>query len=120
MTASQMRTAEALIERRGQCTLLANVLLLTQNMLRTAEAGDWDAVTDMEADRRSLLKDCFSDAVLPEHSEIFAEALAAMLHLNEELMAALEKAKADAAERQISQIQTRKGIGHYLDVEPLG
>lgn len=112
-------TAEALIERRGQCTLLANVLLITQNMLRSAREGGWDAVAEMETDRRELLNDCFATAISPEQSELFSEALAAMLHLNEELIAEVEKAKIEAADRQLSQARTRKGISHYLDIEPL-
>ena len=87
MGSSQMRTAEALIERRGQCTILANVLMLTQNMVYVARDGDWDAVAEMESDRRALLHECFAKPVPEEHSELFAEALAAMLHLNEELLA---------------------------------
>jgi len=112
-------TAQALIERKGQCTLLANVLLLTQNMLRSAREGEWDAVTALENDRRELLHECFATAVPEEHSELFSEALAAMLHLNEELIAEVEQAKADVAERQLGQARTRQGITHYLDVEPL-
>ncbi len=113
-------TAQALIERRGQCTLLANVLLMTQNMLNAAREGNWDAVAVMETDRRDILHDCFETPVPPEHSELFSEALAAMLHLNEELIAEVESAKADVAAQQLGQVRTRKGIGHYLDVEPLG
>jgi len=113
-------TTQALIERKGQCTLLANVLLLTQTMLRTASEGDWDTVAALENERRDLLAECFASAVPPEHSELFSEALAAMLHLNEELIAEVEKAKADVASRQLGQARTRQGLAHYLDVEPLG
>lgn len=120
MGSAQMRTAEALIERRGQCTILANVLMLTQNMVYVARDGDWDAVAEMESDRRALLHECFAKPVPEEHSELFAEALAAMLHLNEELLAEVEQAKAEAAERQLGQVRTRKGINQYLDNDPLG
>lgn len=105
-----------LAERRGQCTLLANVLLLTKQMLSLAQNSDWDAVANMEQERRALLHDCFAAPVAVEHSEIFAEALAAMLHMNEELMSLLEDAKEEARERQLGQVRTRKGVGHYLDV----
>lgn len=120
MGVAQLKTAEALAEHRGQCTLLANVLLMTQHMVELAESGDWDSVTAMEADRRALLRDCFCAAVPPAHSEIFAEALAAMLHLNEELMSLLDSAKANIAGRHAKQVETRRGIGHYLDIDSRG
>lgn len=120
MSPAHAHTAEALIERRGQCTTLANVLLLTQKMLELAGEGDWDTVGNLEADRRALLHECFSSPVPPEHSELFAEALAAMLHMNEELLGSVESAKAEVAAQQLGQVRTRQGINTYLDVEPLG
>ena len=116
----KLETVESLVARKGQCTLLANVLLMTQKMLDLANDDEWDLVAGMEVDRRALLHECFETPVPPEHSEIFSEALAAMLHLNEELMSVLEEAKAHVAARQSDQIRTRKAITHYLDVGPLG
>lgn len=115
-----METTEALMERRGQCTLLANVLLTTQKMLQLAREGDWDTIVGLEAERRDLLGHCFENAVPPEHSELFAEALAAMLHLNEELLSELDQAKAQVGEQRAGLAQGRRGVGHYLDIEPLG
>ena len=114
---AQRKTAQALAEHRGQCTLLANVLLMTQEMVALAESGVWDAVAGMEGDRRAQLQGCFAAPVPPEHSEIFAEALAAMLHLNEELMSLLEQAKTNIADRHSQQVETRRGITQYLDIE---
>lgn len=115
-----LETVESLVARKGQCTLLANVLLMTQKMLELAGQGDWNAVADLESDRRELLHQCFETPVPQEHSEIFSEALAAMLHLNEELMALLEDARSKVAAERTHQIHTRRAIGHYLEVEPRG
>lgn len=108
-----------LAERRGQCTLLANVLMMTKQMLDIARGDDWHQVASMESERRELLNECFATAVSPEHSEIFSEALAAMLHLNEELVALLDTAKAEAAARHSGQVNTRRQINQYLDVDPV-
>ena len=108
---------DALVERQGQCVLLANVLTMTQFMLERARKDEWDAVADLEGERRDLLNECFATAVSPEHSEIFSEALAAMLHLNEELVSLLDAAKAQAAARHSGQVDTHKKINQYLDVE---
>jgi hypothetical protein len=117
MNSAAMHQVEDLVERSGQCTLLANVLLMTKQMVELAQSQDWDAVAQLEGDRRSLLSDTFSEPVPPEHSEIFSEALAAMLHMNEELMALLKTAKDDVVHQHAAQVRTRDGIGRYLDVE---
>lgn len=112
-----MHQVDDLVQRSGQCTLLANVLLMTKQMVELAQAADWDAVAQLEGDRRLLLSETFSEPVPPEHSEIFSEALAAMLHMNEELMALLKSAKDDVTHQHAAQVRKREGIGHYLDVE---
>ncbi len=117
VAALEANTFDDLAGRRGQCTLLANVLVMTQQMLEIAQSDDWQQVAGMEAERRELLNECFATAVSPEHSEIFSEALAAMLHLNEELVALLDAAKAEAAVRHSGQVDAHKKINHYLDVE---
>ena len=112
-----LQRVDDLALRSGQCTSLANVLLMTQQMVQLARDADWDAVAALEVDRRALLSETFSEPVPPEHSEIFSEALAAMLHLNEELMSSLQNARGEAAAQQSAQIRTRQGIGEYLDVD---
>ena len=72
---------------------------------------------NLEGQRRELLNECFATAVAPEHSEIFSEALAAMLHLNEELVSLLDSAKAEAAAKHAGQVTTHRQLNQYLDVE---
>jgi hypothetical protein len=110
-------STDALVERQGQCVLLANVLTMTQFMLERARKDEWDTVADLEGERRELLNECFATAVAPEHSEIFSEALAAMLHLNEELVSLLDAAKAEAAAKHAGQVTTHRQLNQYLDVE---
>ena len=112
-----LQRVDDLVQRSGQCTQLANVLLMTQRMVTLAGDGHWDAVAALEVDRRSLLSETFSEPVPPEHSEIFSEALAAILHLNEELMAALQHARGEVVAQQSAQMRTRQGIGEYLEVD---
>jgi len=102
---------------QGQASKLAFVLKLTQTMLCAAQAGDWIEVSEGELQRRGLLEGGFSTPVDPELSEIFAEALATMLHMNEELVALLEAAKAEVAAAMKGQSATTKNIHHYLSVE---
>ena len=96
---------------------LARVLTLTQDMVALAEAGDWDAVAAREQDRRDDLARCFKEAVSTEHAELVAEALAAILHLNEEMMAHLSKARDAVLQQGVAQVRTRSAIGHYERVK---
>lgn len=111
------RCLEALLARRGQCALLANVLTRTSRMLEAARSDDWPLVTAMENKRSQLVKQCFSEPVGAENSELFSEALAIMLHMNEELVALLEAAKEDASVRRTDHQFAHEAIGHYLDTK---
>ena len=111
------RCLEALLARRGQCALMANVLMRTSRMLVAAQSGDWALVTAMENKRSQLVKQCFSEPVSEENRALFSEALAIMLHMNEELVALLEAAKANAAVRHKGDRGAHEAIGHYLDAK---
>lgn len=106
---------ETLLARKGQCALMANILMRTHRMLEAARSGDWDVVTVSEKKRSHLLRDCFAKPVHPANSELFSEALAAMLHMNEELVALLTQAKIEAAKKHGADVKTQEAIGHYLD-----
>ncbi len=101
----------------GQCRRLAQVLTLTRDMLTHANNGDWDTVTLMERQRREDLMVCFADATSPEHGELVAEALAAILHLNEELMAKLRAARDNVLQQGVDQARTRTAIDQYQGVK---
>ena len=116
-SAVTQRCLEALLARRGQCALLANVLTRTSRMLEAACSGDWPLVTAMENKRSQLVKQCFSEPVGAENSELFSEALAIMLHMNEELVALLEDAKGRASVRRTDHQFAHEAISHYLDTK---
>lgn len=111
------RCLEALLARRGQCALMANVLTRTSRMLDAARSGDWTLVAAMENKRSQLVKQCFSEPVSAENSEIFSEALAIMLHMNEELVALLNAAKADASVKHGDDHKKHQALAHYLDID---
>ena len=111
------RCLQALLSRHGQGALLANVLTRTSRMLVAAQSGDWALVTAMENKRSQLIKQCFSEPVSEENNALFSEALAIMLHMNEELVALLEAAKANAAVRHKGDKGVHEAIAHYLDAK---
>lgn len=101
---------------RIQRERLATVVLLTERMLNLAKLGDWDQVADSERCRQGLLEDCFDSEVRPHNSELFSEALAAMLHMNEELVALVQKAKEQVSLNHNTDQRGIKAVSHYLDV----
>ena len=111
------RCLEALLARRGQCALMANVLTRTSRTLDAARSGDWTLVAAMENKRSQLMKQCFSEPVSAENSEIFSEALAIMLHMNEELVALLNAAKANASVKHGDDRKKHQAVAHYLDID---
>lgn len=103
--------------RSDQCALLSKALLTTREMHHAAVAGDWDVVSEHEATRRDWIQACFEEPVVPEHAHLFSEALAVILHLNEEVMATLQDAREAASAKHAGQVHARKSVFHYLDVE---
>ena len=86
-------------------------------MLDAARSGDWTLVAAMENKRSQLVKQCFSEPVSAENSEIFSEALAIMLHMNEELVALLNAAKANASAKHGDDRKKHQAVAHYLDID---
>lgn len=109
--------AEAAVSAHGSYQVLADVLNLTRDMLDHAGAGDWDRVAELERARRDDLQRCFLDPVDADQGELVAEALAVMLHLNEELMGLLAGAREAVLNKGAEQKRTRAAVGQYQDVK---
>ena len=101
----------------GQYERLARVLTTTRDMLSLARESDWDRIAELERERRDDLAKCFDTPVSEEHGELVAEALAVMLHLNEELMALLADAREDVLKLGARQARTRSALGSYQDIQ---
>ncbi len=99
-----------------QCRRLAQVLQMTREMLAKAEAGDWESVTEMELERRDDLARCFAEPIPLGDSELIAEALATLLHLNEELMSRLKTARTAVLEKSVQATNNRQAINSYESV----
>ena len=97
--------------------MLANILLLTGKMLEEARRDAWDTVTELEEERRGALNACFSGTIPPNQDDLFSQALAAMLHMNEEMIGLLEAAKENVAIKRTDQKHVNRSLGHYLDIE---
>jgi hypothetical protein len=100
----------------GQRTLIRLALEKTHEMLGQARSGNWDDISGLEKERKLLLEQCFYSAIVPENAEIFSEALAIMLHMNEELVSLINNAKSAASLTYGERQRNHEAVGHYLDV----
>ena len=100
----------------SQTRLLATVIKTTRNMLLLAEQEAWDGVADLEVLRREDLKRCFEIPVVEDQGELVAEALAVILHLNEELMSRLQVARDVVREEGSAQARTLEAVVEYQNI----
>ena len=96
-----------------QTRLLATVINTTRTMLELAGQEQWDAVADLEKLRREDLVRCFEIPVSGEQGELLAEALAVLLHLNEELMSNLSLARDELALEGKQESRQINAAGEY-------
>ena len=100
----------------SQTRLLATVIKTTRNMLLLAEQEAWDGVAYLEVLRREDLKRCFEIPVVSDQGELVAEALAVILHLNEELMSRLQVARDVVREEGSAQARTLEAVVEYQSI----
>lgn len=106
----------ALPEQVNQCRRLARVLEMTRQMLAHADKGEWEAVTELELERREDLVKCFSEPIPLGDSELVAEAVATLLHLNEELMTRLKDARSSVLEKSLEFSRQRQAASSYQSI----
>lgn len=78
---------------------LAKLLRCTEVILACAQKGEWELVEEMEQARRQEITACFSNQSHDE-SPIIAEALATLIHLNEQITLLVKRAKTDLLKEQ--------------------
>lgn len=99
-----------------QARLLADVIKQTREMLASARCEKWNTVAEMEIVRRETLRHCFESPMLEQGSELIAEALAVILHLNEELVSELAAARGQTLEASLSNKKCLAAVSEYHTV----
>ena len=99
-----------------QTRLLADVIKQTREMLVSARCQDWNTVAEMEIVRRETLRHCFASPMLERGNELVAEALAVILHLNEELVGELAAARGQTLEASLSNKKCLAAVSEYHNV----
>ena len=99
-----------------QTRLLADVIKQTREMLVSARCQDWNTVAEMEIVRRETLRHCFEIPMFEQGNELIAEALAVILHLNEELVSELATARGKTLEANLSNKKCLAAVSEYHNV----
>lgn len=116
MTATEL-TSRMLADQRLHCRRLARALQLTEKMLAHAERDEWEEVILVEQERRDDLTACFAEPIVRGDEELVAEAMAALLHLNEQLMSRLRNARSQALAQGRELAGRREALDSYRAVE---
>jgi hypothetical protein len=106
--------------KRKHCRRLVEVLEKTKSMVEYAQLGNWQEVGRLEVERRDELNECFAYKIADNDSYLISEALATVLHMNEELMSIVARARRELIQKQGDTVQTKSNINEYLDVSGLG
>lgn len=117
MTVVALRQNNLVSAQVEQCRRLAQVLTVTKQMLVYADNGQWDLVAEMESERREDLAACFSSSTPAADAELAAQAMAALLHLNEELMAKLKVARTEVMMLAQEHTRNRQAMDSYQAVD---
>ena len=112
--AEVMRPVQVHDERRVQ---LVRLLQLTEEMIECAQRQDWTSVDQIEQQRRSDLEACFAGTFSVDTTPIMAEAVAALIHLNERLVSIVGTAREKAAAAALSLRSGKSAMAGYRATE---
>lgn len=92
----------------------------TEQMLESADRGDWEAVELLARERDVGLAACFEEQDGCPPKQLTADAIAALLVLNERLVARVAGARGDAMEELAALKRQRQGRDSYGKVQRYG
>ena len=92
---------------------MTELLSRSQEMLKHAQAGEWEVVIEEEVQRRHLLEKFFSMPSNVKNLPGIAEAIREMLSLNEKLQKIAIKARKNANDEADAIFSGRRAVGAY-------
>ena len=91
--------------------MLAQLLRRTEEILLHAQHTDWESVEVLEQARQAEIAVCFADAN-QEDSPLVAEALATLIHMNDQISQLVRAAKDEVVESQRVK-EAQKSVAHH-------
>ena len=99
-------------------TALDGALRLTAAMTEAAEAGDWDRLVELEAERRPLIEGAF-EQVAPEDAAALGQAILDLMEADRHIMALARAGRTALASRLEDFSRGRRGRAAYGEVQAL-
>ena len=90
------------------------VAAMTEQMLEVIDAGEWDALPALQAERDALLRACFGPPLTEDDSTEAVVRIKQLLHQNEALVARVTEAKDQLAKARHRAKRDLKAVGSYL------
>lgn len=112
-TGTPDRDALLEIHQRRRRLQLARILQITEQMLGHAHADEWQELDELEDLRREELAECF-DMQQEEPSLLIAEALQALLLLNDQIVSLAEDARLKVAASHNREFQQKAKASMYV------
>ncbi len=92
---------------------LQKAVKCSEIMLKDAEAGNWDKVVNIEAQRSELLEKLFSGAHQENNADDMDDKIRKIIAINEKLEAITLKARDSTGEEIASMSKGRKAVNLY-------
>ena len=94
--------------------MLAQLLRRTEEILQHAQHSDWESVEVLEQARQTEIAACFANAN-EEDSPLMAEALATLIHMNDQISQLVRAAKDEVVQSQRAR-EAQNSVAHqYRD-----
>ncbi len=88
-------------------------LAMTETMLERAEQGEWDALGELEAERRRALERFFASKVSEQEAPFVADGIRALMTLDQKIMALCRVARDEVAQKAGLVSQGRRAEAAY-------
>ena len=95
---------------------LDGIASMTDEMMSRVDAGDWEALPDLQRERDLALRACFAAPLTGEDSETVVGRIKDLLRQNEKLVAAVTRAKRQLAQEMQNARREVKAVDSYLSI----
>jgi len=93
---------------------LDEIALMTETMMSLADKGDWEALSNAQANRDAALRACFSAPLTEEDGSVAADKIQRLLRQNELLVLKVSEAKNKLSQEMQRTKQDCKAVSAYL------
>lgn len=106
-----LRAADLLSPRHQQ---LRELLLMTEEIGRLAEQGEWNDALSRQRDRRRAMEAFFTQECSAEEAPLVAQVIQGILTIDDRVSRALASKRNTLSNKQLEQRRKAQNVGRYL------